>query len=576
MPEGSGRDATVRREATGGTQAGARGGHVSIYDTTLRDGTQREGVSISAADKIHIARLLDGLGVDFIELGWPGSNPKDAEAFERARDADWSHAKVAAFGATRRAGSTPEDDPQVAALLATGAPVCTIFGKSSLLHVREVLRTTPDQNLRMIGETVAYAVAQGRRVIYDAEHFFDGWREDPSFAEATLWAAADAGVEAIVLCDTNGGTLPWEIETRVADLAQRMGRSIGIHTHDDAGCGVVNALAAVRAGATQVQGTFNGYGERCGNANLCSIVPTLELKLGKPCFREGALAELTHVARQIAEIANLAPDAHAPYVGRSAFAHKGGVHVAAIRRHPRAYEHVDPMLIGNRTRVVVSELSGRGNVLAKAEEFDVALEAGAEATVLRGVKELEARGYAFESAEASVALLMRRQTPGYARPFELVDYRVIVGQRAGEEPTSDATIRIRVGGKVVHTAADGNGPVSALDAALRKALSAAYPEVTGIRLEDYKVRILDGVAGTSASVRVLIENSFGDERWTTVGASPNVLEASWIALADGIEYGLWVARAPRRASGTTVESDSAGTTARAEAAAVVAENGAGQ
>jgi 2-isopropylmalate synthase len=518
---------------------------VLLYDTTLRDGTQREGISLSATDKIRIAQLLDGMGVGFIELGWPGSNPKDAEVFERARDLSWNAAQIAAFGATRRAGTGPEDDPQVAALLATRAPVCTIFGKSSMLHVRDVLRISPDENLRMISETVSYLVESGRRVVYDAEHFFDGFREDAEFAVETLLAAADGGAETIVLCDTNGGTLPWEVEERVRALASKLKPSIGIHAHDDIGCGVASSLAAVRAGATHVQGTINGYGERCGNANLCSIVPTLELKMRMRCLREGALRELAHVARQVAEIANLAPDAHAPYVGRSAFAHKGGVHVAAIRRTPRAYEHVDPQLVGNETRIVVSELSGRGNLLAKAEEFDVALDAGAQTAVLRGVKEREARGFAYEAAEASVALMMRRQGAGYEPPFELVDYKVIVGQRQREEALSDAAIKIRVRGEVVHTAAEGNGPVSALDAALRKALSSAYPDVAGIRLEDYKVRILDGIAGTSAIVRVLIESSYGEERWTTVGASSNVLEASWLALADGIEYGLAVARARR-------------------------------
>jgi 2-isopropylmalate synthase len=516
---------------------------IDVYDTTLRDGTQREGVSLSAIDKIRIARLLDGLGVAFIELGWPGSNPKDAETFARARDVSWSTAALAAFGATRRAGMAAEDDPQVAALLATDAAVCTIFGKSSLLHVRDVLRSSAEENLGMIGDTVRYLTSCGRRVIYDAEHFFDGYRDDPGYALDTLRAAAIAGAEVLVLCDTNGGGLPWEIEQGVAAVAAALGHGckLGIHTHDDTGCGVANALAGVRAGATQVQGTINGYGERCGNANLCSIVPDLELKMGRRCVRAGGLAELTHVAREVAEIANLAPDAHAAYVGRSAFAHKGGVHVAAIRRHPRAYEHVDPTLVGNRTRVVVSELAGRGNVLAKAEEYEVTLAAGAESAILRGVKELEARGYAFEAAEASMALLMRRQSAGYAPPFELVDYRVVIGQRRREEASSDAAIKIRVRGETVHTAAEGNGPVSALDAALRKALASAYPAVTGIRLEDYKVRILDGVTGTGAVVRVLIDSSYGEERWTTVGASPNVLEASWIALADGIEYGLGIA-----------------------------------
>jgi len=518
--------------------------HVAIYDTTLRDGTQREGLSLSAVDKVQIAHMLDVLGVDFVELGWPGSNPKDAEVFERARDLAWS-CSVAAFGSTCRGGLAADGDPQVAALLATEAPVCTIFGKSSLVHVREVLRVEADENLRMIAETVGFLVAHGRRVVYDAEHFFDGCREDASYALETVRAAARGGASVVTLCDSNGGSLPWEIEARVREVAAAVGVPVGIHTHDDTGCGVANALAAVRAGASQVQGTVNGYGERCGNANLCSIIPTLELKMGKRCLRAGALSELTHVARQVAEIANLAPDAHAPYVGRSAFAHKGGVHVAAIRRHPRAYEHVDPALVGNRTRVVVSELSGRGNVIAKAEEYGVELEAGMDSSVLRGVKELEARGYAFESAEASVALLMRRQASGYAPPFELVDYKVIMHQRPGDPSYADAAIKMRVRGDVVHTAAEGNGPVSALDAALRKALVAAYPEVDGIRLEDYKVRILDGDSGTESTVRVLVESGFGDERWTTVGASSNVVEASWLALVDGIEYGLSVARAAR-------------------------------
>jgi 2-isopropylmalate synthase len=519
---------------------------VLIYDTTLRDGTQREGISLSAVDKIQIARLLDRMGVGFIELGWPGSNPKDEEAFERARDVQWTTAKLAAFGSTRRAGISPEDDAQVGALLATRAPVCTIFGKSSALHVRDVLRISAEENLRMISETVGFLVENGRRVIYDAEHFFDGYREDADLAMETLWAAARAGAETVVLCDTNGGSLPWDIEERVKMVAAALPCPVGVHTHDDSGCGVANALAAVRGGATMVQGTLNGYGERCGNANLCSILPTLELKMGRRCLRDGALSELTHVALQVAEIANLSPDTHAPYVGRSAFAHKGGVHVAAIRRSPRSYEHIDPTLVGNRTRVVVSELSGRGNVLAKAEEFDLELSAGAEAAVLRGVKEREAQGYTYEAAEASVALMMRRQATGYVPPFELVDYRVTVGRRDGEEPVSDASIKIRVGGEIVHTAAEGHGPVSALDLALRKALVVAYPEVTGIRLEDYKVRILDGDAGTAATTRVMIENRYGEERWTTVGASENVLEASWVALADGIEYGLVVAGVARR------------------------------
>jgi len=535
------RSVGVASEATSGALvAGALA--VDLYDTTLRDGSQREGISISAADKVRIARLLDALGVSFIELGWPGSNPKDAEAFERARDVAWENAHIAAFGATRRGGMNAEDDPQVLALLATGASVCTLVGKTSMLHVREVLRVTPDENLRMIAETVSFLVRSGRRVIYDAEHFFDGARLDESYALQTIAVAAEAGAEVVVLCDSNGGSLPWDIAARVRAVSEKLPVTVGIHAHDDADCGAANSISAVRGGARHVQGTINGYGERCGNANLCSVVPTLELKMKMRCVREGGLGTLTHLAREVAEIVNLAPDAHAAYVGRSAFAHKGGIHVAAIRRHPRAYEHIDPALVGNRTRVVVSELSGRGNVLAKAEEYDVKLDEGVASSVLQGVKALEARGYSFDGAEASVALLMRRKAAGYVPPFELVDYKVSVHQRKQEDAVSDASVKIRVQGALVHTAAEGIGPVGALDLALRKALSLAYPELTGVRLEDYKVRILDSVEGTSATTRVLIDHSFGEQRWTTVGASPNVLEASWLALADGIEYGLSLAQ----------------------------------
>jgi 2-isopropylmalate synthase len=518
---------------------------VTIYDTTLRDGTQREGISLACSDKLRIAEQLDALGVAFVEGGWPGSNPKDAELFRRARDVAWAHTTIAAFGATRRAGIAPEDDPNLAAVLASGARACTLFGKTSLLHVREVLRTTPDENLAMIEDSVRYLVAHGRRVIYDAEHFFDGARADDAYARATLDAAVRGGAEALVLCDTNGGTLPWEVEAHVRAIVAAVPIAVGIHAHDDGGCGVANSLAAVRAGATHVQGTLNGYGERCGNANLTTIIPDLELKLGVRCLRPGALAELGRVARFTAELANLAFDEHAPYVGRSAFAHKGGVHVAAIRRSPRAYEHVDPALVGNRTRFVVSELSGRGNVQAVAEAHEVAVAGDVEVGVLEAVKAREARGFAFESAEASVALMMRRAEPGYAAPFELVDYKVLIGNREGREAFADAAVKVRVRGELVHTAAEGNGPVSALDAALRKALVGAYPEVEHIHLEDYKVRIIDGREGTSATTRVLIDHGNGHDRWATVGASPNILEASVVALVDGIEHGLGLARGTR-------------------------------
>lgn len=505
---------------------------VAIYDTTLRDGTQREGISLAVSDKLRIAEQLDALGVAYIEGGWPGSNPKDAELFRRARDMTWRHATLTAFGSTRRAGIAPEDDANLNALLASGAQACTLFGKTSLLHVQEVLRTTPDENLSMIEDSVRFLVEHGRSVIYDAEHFFDGAREDLAYAIATLEAAARGGAEAVVLCDTNGGTMPWEIEERVRMVAEEIGVVIGIHAHDDSGCAVASSLAAVRAGATHVQGTLNGYGERCGNANLTTLIPDLELKLGRRCLRPNALAELGRVARFTAEVANLAFDEHAPYYGRSAFAHKGGVHVAAVRRVPRAYEHVEPHRVGNHTRFVVSELAGRANVDALAEQHNVA-----PADILPILKEREAQGYAFESAEASVALMLRRRDPTYAAPFHVTDYKVFLGT-----DTADAAVKLQVAADLVHTAASGNGPVSALDTALRKALAPFYPEIESIHLEDYKVRIIDGRAGTSAITRVLIDHGNGHERWTTVGASPSIVEASLTALTDGIEHGLWLAR----------------------------------
>jgi 2-isopropylmalate synthase len=504
---------------------------VAIYDTTLRDGSQREGISLAVSDKLRIAEQLDALGVAFIEAGWPGSNPKDAELFRRARDIPWRHATLTAFGSTRRANIAPEDDANLAAVIECGASVCTIFGKTSLLHVQEVLRTTPDENLAMIEDSVRFLVGQGRRVVYDAEHFFDGAREDLAYAIATLEAAARGGAEAVVLCDTNGGTLPWQIEELTRLVVAELAVDVGIHAHDDSGCAVAGSLAAVRAGATHVQGTLNGYGERCGNANLTTLIPDLELKLGRRCLPPNALADLGRVARFAAEIANLAFDEHAPYFGRSAFAHKGGVHVAAVRRVPRAYEHVEPARVGNRTRFVVSELAGRANIDALAEDHHLAA-----ADILSTVKAREAEGYAFESAEASVALMLRRRDPSYAAPFEVVDYKVFLGV-----DYADAAIKVRVAGNVVHTAASGNGPVSALDAALRKAL-ATYPDVAAIHLEDYKVRIVDGRSGTSAITRVLIDHGDGHARWTTVGASPSIVEASLVALVDGIEHGLWLAR----------------------------------
>ena len=513
---------------------------VQIYDTTLRDGTQREGISLSCEDKLRIARCLDDLGVAFIEGGWPGSNPKDAEFFERARDLPWQRAKIAAFGSTCRVGGGPEDDANIRALLESGASVCTVVGKTWTLHVTDVLRTTREENLRIIEASLAYLREHGRRVIYDAEHFFDGYRADPAYAVETLRAAVRGGAETLVLCDTNGGSLPWQIAEVVRAVKGLVKTPLGIHAHNDSETAVANSLAAVHEGAVHIQGTINGYGERCGNANLCSVIPALELKLGTPCLPEGHLRTLYEVAHLVAEVANLAADEHLPYVGKSAFAHKGGIHVAAMRRNVTSYQHVVPELVGNQQRVVVSELSGRGNLLSKAEELG--LGAGADVGgVLEEIKTLEAKGFSFEAAEASVAMLMKRAQAGYAPPFQLVDFLVNVEHRAGRGLFSEAMVKVRVDGEVLHTAAEGDGPVDALDAALRKALLPRYPAVSELQLADYKVRILDGQNGTAAVTRVLVDTQRGGRRWSTVGASTNIIEASWRAIVDAIEYGLTVA-----------------------------------
>jgi 2-isopropylmalate synthase len=517
---------------------------VEIYDTTLRDGTQREGISLSCADKLRVARRLDELGVTFIEGGWPGSNPKDAEFFERAREIEWTKALITAFGATCRVGGSPADDANIRALVEAQTQVVTVVGKTWTLHVAEVLRTTPDENLRIIEESLRHLRQQGRRVIYDAEHFFDGYRADAAYALETLKAAVRGGAETLVLCDTNGGSLPWQVGEIVTSVRQAVKHPLGVHCHNDTEAAVANSLAAVRAGAVQVQGTVNGYGERCGNANLCSIVPALELKMGLRCLPEGKLATLYDLSHFVAEVANLAPDEHLAYVGKSAFAHKGGIHVAAMRRSEESYQHVDPSLVGNRMRVVVSELSGRGNLLSKAEEHGVALGAGVDVGgVLDDIKSLEARGFSFEAGEASVAMMLKRQEPGHRAPFELVDFLVTVEHRSGRGLFAEAMVKVKVEGERLHTAAEGDGPVDALDNALRKALRGHYPRVDELHLSDYKVRILDGQNGTAATTRVLIDMQWCGRRWSTVGASANIIEASWIALVDAIEYGLNVAGA---------------------------------
>jgi 2-isopropylmalate synthase len=514
---------------------------IQIYDTTLRDGTQSEGFSLSANDKVRIAQKLDELGVAFIEGGWPGSNPKDVEFFERARDMQWKNALITAFGSTCRVKGGPEDDANIKALLDSQTPVCTIFGKTWTLHVTDVLLTTLEDNLRIIEQSVAYLKSNGKRVIYDAEHFFDGYKADSSYALETLKAAIRGGAETVVLCDTNGGTLPWEVQTIVQELKPVLNHPFGMHTHNDSECAVVNSLMGVREGAMQVQGTINGVGERCGNANLISIMADLELKMGYKCLPEGNIKNLYDLSHFVAEVANVTPDEHLPFVGKSAFAHKGGVHVAAMRRSAQSYQHVEPERVGNQMRVVVSDLSGRGNLLSKAEENGVEVEGEEVVPVLTEIKELESRGFSFEAAEASVTMMLKRQEYGYKPPFELIDFFVNVEHRDKRGIFAEATVKVRVQGEVLHTAAEGNGPVNALDIALRKALKDYYPQIAHFHLSDYKVRILDSDHGTEAITRVLIDTRNSTSRWSTVGAGTNIIEASWRALADSMEYGLMVA-----------------------------------
>ncbi|HEX8682832.1 MAG TPA: citramalate synthase [Ardenticatenaceae bacterium] len=522
---------------------------VYLYDTTLRDGTQREGISLSVDDKLKITQLLDDLGVHYIEGGWPGSNPKDAAYFERVRGLNLKHATVCAFSYTGRAGVAIEQDPNLQLLLDAQTEIVTIVGKSWLLHVHEVLRVTPEQNLEMIAETVRYLRSQGRRVFYDAEHFFDGYADEPEYALATLQAAAHAGAECIILCDTNGGSLPWQVESVTREVCAALstngnsGLSVGIHTHNDGELAVANALAAVRGGATQVQGTINGYGERVGNCNLVSLMADLKLKMQVDCVSDDALSHLTETARIVAELCNLPPDTHQPFVGVSAFAHKGGIHADATVKCRESYQHIEPERVGNRTRVLVSELSGKGNLLWKTDELGLEAQLGKEEarSLIAEIKAREARGFAFESAEASVSLLIRRQQESYAPLFELVDFTTTVEHRQGRGLFAEATVKVLVGGELVHTVAEGNGPVNALDKALRKALTPHFPQLAHFHLADYKVRILDGGAGTGAMTRVLIDTQNGKGRWTTVGCSGNIIEASWQALYDAVEYGLTMA-----------------------------------
>jgi 2-isopropylmalate synthase len=512
-----------------------------IYDTTLRDGTQREGLSVSIEDKLRIARRLDRLGVPFIEGGWPGANPKDVQFFWQLQEEPLQQAEVVAFCSTRRPQSQAVDEPMLQAILAAGTRWVTIFGKSWDLHVTEGLKTTLAENLIMIRDTIEYLRSQGRRVIYDAEHWFDGYKQNPKYALQTLEVAVASGAEWIVLCDTNGGTLPHEVTQIVADVATFLpsNTQLGIHTHNDGDLAVANALAAVMAGANMVQGTINGYGERCGNANLCSLIPNLQLKLGYDCIDTEQISQLADTSRFVSEVVNLAPDEHAAFVGRSAFAHKGGIHVSAVEKNPLTYEHIQPEQVGNRRRIVISEQSGVSNVLAKARSFGMELDKHNPATrrILEHLKELESEGYQFEAAEASFELLMREALGSRQHFFEIKGFQVHCDLAKGNSHAL-ATVKITVNGQHILEAAEATGPVAALDKALRKALLTFYPQIAAFELADYKVRILNGHTGTAATTRVLVESRNCHQRWTTVGVSNNILEASYQAVVEGLEYGL--------------------------------------
>jgi 2-isopropylmalate synthase len=520
----------------------ARPPKVEIYDTTLRDGSQQVGLDLTVADKLRVAAALDSLGVDVIEGGWPGSNPKDAEFFARVKSVEFKHAQLAAFGATRLPRRSVDDDANLRALLEAETPIVTLVGKAWTLHVDEALRTTREENLAMVADSVAYMTAAGRRVVFDAEHFFDGYRADRGYALEVLAAAAGAGADTLALCDTNGGTLPDDaaaIVAEVANSASRSGALIGVHFHNDAACAVANSVVAIAAGGLHVQGAANGYGERCGNADLFSVIAGLELKRGHELLPPGRLAALASTARTIADVANLPFEARQPYVGGSAFATKAGLHASAIARRPDAYSHIDPAAVGNQPQVLVSELAGRSNVLAKAAELglDLTSDPGLAGLVLDLVKEAEHRGYAFEAADASFELLVRRSAGVLATWFELEGYRVVI-ERASAQDRSEAIVRLRLGADRVVAVGEGVGPVHALDQALRRGLVQVYPALAGIHLVDYKVRILDGRAATSAVTRVMLTSADDNGEWTTVGVSDDVVTASWEALADGVAYGL--------------------------------------
>lgn len=513
---------------------------VYLYDTTLRDGAAREGLAFSLEDKLKILRRLDAFGMHYVEGGYPASNPKDQEFFDAASAITFKNAKLVAFGSTRRALTSASRDKEMKALAASGAPAACIFGKSWDLHVEKALRISLDENVFMIAESVKYLKKKGMEVIFDAEHFFDGFRENPNYALSTLKAAAEAGADWVVLCDTNGGMLPHDITRIVKDVRAAVNAPLGIHAHNDSDCAVASTLAAVREGARMVHGTVNGYGERCGNANLCSVIPDLMLKMDIDCLPLEKLAGLTDLAHYVSEIANIGPGAHQPYVGMSAFAHKGGIHASGVNKDTRTYEHVRPELVGNIQRIVVSELSGKSTLTIKAAEMGIDLENNPQklADILKQVKELEAVGYQFEAADGSFEILVRKAVGSHKQFFRLESFRVIMEKREDGKVMTEATVKIHVGGRRLIATAEGNGPVNALDRAIRIAIGRSYPALKDIELTDYKVRVLDEKKGTAAVTRVLVETSDGEKSWGTIGVNENIIEASWQALVDSLEYGL--------------------------------------
>ncbi len=512
---------------------------VEIYDTTLRDGTQGEGVSFSVADKLRVAEKLDAFGVHYVEGGWPGSNPKDIEFFKQAAKRKWKNTQIAAFGSTRRKKIAAKDDPQVKLLVDAKTPVVTLFGKTWLLHVKEVLRTTPKENLAMIADTIRFLKKKGKKVIYDAEHALDGYKDNPEYAMATWLAAEEAGADFVVLCDTNGGSLPSEVAAITAEAREKLSCNVGIHTHNDIGLGVANALVAVDAGATQVQGTINGYGERTGNCNLISVIPNISLKMSKRSIPAAQIRKLRDLSRFVDEVANLMPDRRQPWVGATAFAHKGGMHVNAVQKVAQSFEHATPDAVGNKRRILVSDLAGRSNIVMKAQEMGIRVKNDTPQlkSILAKVKEQEHLGYDYEGAEGSLALLIRKALGRVEPAFQLEAFHVSM-HGDGVEHVCEATVKVRVGDKTAHTVADGDGPVNALDHALRNALRGFYPVLKQVKLTDYKVRILNGGTGTAAKTRVVIESTDGKERWYTVGVDENIIKASLQALMDSIEFRL--------------------------------------